>query len=202
MSNAEDVLNALRAEARKRAEPKAAIAHRSWGERAADTIASVVGSWKFIVIQSALLAAWILFNAVSAERVDPYPFILLNLLLSFQAAYTAPIIMMSQNRQSDIDRRRNVEWISTGCEVLGVVGADLHDVTAAVHLHQPSEVGGAIGDHPRSAVRIRHHQHVGCQSAEETDQRGRHRFEHQTERADVHGLRAARRAGDVIERGR
>jgi len=116
MSNAEDVLNALRAEARKRPEPDAAIAPRSWGERAADTVASVVGSWKFIVIQSVLLAAWIVFNAVSAQRVDPYPFILLNLLLSFQAAYTAPIIMMSQNRQSDIDRRRNVEDFDINCK--------------------------------------------------------------------------------------
>jgi len=116
MSNAEDVLNALRAEARKRPEPDAAITPRSWGERAADTVAGVVGSWKFVVIQSVLLAAWIVFNAVSAERVDPYPFILLNLLLSFQAAYTAPIIMMSQNRQSDIDRRRNVEDFDINCK--------------------------------------------------------------------------------------
>ncbi|ANP45567.1 DUF1003 domain-containing protein [Candidatus Viadribacter manganicus] len=109
MTNAQDKLTALRAEARKRQEPDAPLAPRTWGERAADAVASVVGSWRFITIQSALLIAWIAFNAISSSRVDPYPFILLNLLLSFQAAYTAPIIMMSQNRQSDIDRRRNVE---------------------------------------------------------------------------------------------
>jgi uncharacterized membrane protein len=85
------------------------VAPKNFAERAADKVADVVGSWRFILIQSALLAAWIAFNALSAERVDPYPFILLNLLLSFQAAYTAPVIMMSQNRQAAIDRRRSIE---------------------------------------------------------------------------------------------
>lgn len=50
-----------------------------------------------------------MFNPVSAANVDPYPFILLNLMLSFQAAYTAPVIMMSQNRQAEIDRRRSIQ---------------------------------------------------------------------------------------------
>jgi uncharacterized membrane protein len=69
------------------------------GERLADRVADVVGSWKFITVQSMLLVLWILLNALGpAQRWDPYPFILLNLMLSFQAAYTAPIIMMSQNR--------------------------------------------------------------------------------------------------------
>jgi len=81
---------------------------RSFADRAADAVAATVGSWRFIVIQSTLLLVWLAFNSVSAQRVDPYPFILLNLLLSFQAAYTAPIIMMSQNRQSEIDRRRSI----------------------------------------------------------------------------------------------
>ncbi|MGQ9364739.1 DUF1003 domain-containing protein [Azospirillum sp. ST 5-10] len=80
---------------------------RSAGERVADAVAGGVGSWRFIVTQSAVLALWILANALAwADRWDPYPFILLNLVLSFQAAYTAPIIMMSQNRQADIDRRK------------------------------------------------------------------------------------------------
>jgi len=79
----------------------------SLGERMADRIATIVGSWRFIIIQSAILALWIVLNVVAWIKAwDPYPFILLNLMLSFQAAFTAPIIMMSQNRQSDIDRRK------------------------------------------------------------------------------------------------
>jgi uncharacterized membrane protein len=75
------------------------------GQRVADGVARVVGSWRFIIIQSVLLIIWMALNVVAwVSAWDPYPFILLNLVLSFQAAYTAPIIMMSQNRQSEIDR--------------------------------------------------------------------------------------------------
>lgn len=80
---------------------------RTLGERVADGVAGAVGSWRFIIIQSAILALWIVVNVVGwVQAWDPYPFILLNLALSFQAAYAAPIIMMSQNRQADIDRRK------------------------------------------------------------------------------------------------
>ena len=82
----------------------------------ADRIAAIVGSWRFVIIQSALLFSWLLFNIVSSNRVDPYPFILLNLLLSFQAAYTAPVIMMSQNRQAEIDRQRNIDDYDVNCK--------------------------------------------------------------------------------------
>jgi uncharacterized membrane protein len=76
------------------------------GQRMADTVARTVGSCRFILIQSALIAVWITGNALTGSSAwDPYPFILLNLLLSFQAAYTAPAIMMSQNRQSELDRK-------------------------------------------------------------------------------------------------
>lgn len=82
-------------------------AHPQLGARVADAVARTVGSWRFILIQSSILLAWIVLNVVGYIRAwDPYPFILLNLVLSFQAAYTAPIIMMSQNRQSEIDRRQ------------------------------------------------------------------------------------------------
>jgi uncharacterized membrane protein len=65
-----------------------------------------MGSWKFIIIQSVILLVWIVLNITAfVENWDPYPFILLNLALSFQAAYAAPFIMMSQNRQQDIDRK-------------------------------------------------------------------------------------------------
>jgi uncharacterized membrane protein len=64
-----------------------------------------MGSWRFIIIQSVLLGIWVALNLTAWIRAwDPYPFILLNLALSFQAAYAAPIIMMAQNRQQDIDR--------------------------------------------------------------------------------------------------
>jgi len=79
---------------------------RSRGQRIADQVAATVGSWRFIIVQSVLLTIWIAFNVTAWVRAwDPYPFILLNLVLSFQAAYTAPILMMSQNRQAEIDRR-------------------------------------------------------------------------------------------------
>ena len=65
-----------------------------------------MGSWRFIIIQSTILLCWIALNVMSwMQHWDPYPFILLNLALSFQAAYAAPFIMMSQNRQQDVDRK-------------------------------------------------------------------------------------------------
>lgn len=76
------------------------------GQRLADRVAATIGSWRFILIQSTAITCWITGNVLFGEGAwDPYPFILLNLLLSFQAAYTAPAIMMSQNRQSELDRR-------------------------------------------------------------------------------------------------
>ncbi len=77
------------------------------GQRIADTVAANMGSWRFIIIQSAILVVWIILNVTAyIQQWDPYPFILLNLALSFQAAYAAPFIMMSQNRQQDIDRQK------------------------------------------------------------------------------------------------
>ncbi len=87
--------------------PAAQAADMSLGARAADWITARVGSWRFILWQSAMLVAWLSANIFAwVQAWDPYPFILLNLVLSFQAAYTAPIIMMSQNRMGDIDRAR------------------------------------------------------------------------------------------------
>jgi uncharacterized membrane protein len=77
------------------------------GQKIADTVAANMGSWRFIIIQSVILLFWIILNVTAfIQKWDPYPFILLNLALSFQAAYAAPFIMMSQNRQSDIDRKK------------------------------------------------------------------------------------------------
>ena len=77
------------------------------GQKVADQVAAAMGSWRFIIIQTSILFVWIVLNVTAfVERWDPYPFILLNLALSFQAAYAAPFIMMSQNRQQDIDRQQ------------------------------------------------------------------------------------------------
>jgi uncharacterized membrane protein len=84
---------------------QAAAERLTAGQRIADQLAAVMGSWSFIIVQSVLLALWIALNvAAYINHWDPYPFILLNLALSFQAAYAAPIIMMSQNRQAAKDR--------------------------------------------------------------------------------------------------
>lgn len=86
----------------------------SFGQQLADKMAKLMGSWKFIIIQSVLIIIWIFINIlVFAYRWDPYPFILLNLLFSTQAAYAAPIIMMAQNRQNERDRYQAKEDFDT-----------------------------------------------------------------------------------------
>ncbi len=75
------------------------------GQKIADSVASSMGSWNFIIIQSIIVGLWIILNFIAfISHWDPYPFILLNLIFSTQAAYAAPIIMMAQNRQEDRDR--------------------------------------------------------------------------------------------------
>ena len=76
-----------------------------YGSRLADAVANGMGSWKFIIIQSVFVIIWMGLNLIGyVNHWDAYPFILLNLLFSTQAAYAAPIIMMSQNRQNERDR--------------------------------------------------------------------------------------------------
>ncbi|BAU52362.1 DUF1003 domain-containing protein [Mucilaginibacter gotjawali] len=88
-----------------------------FGQRLADTVASGMGSWRFIIIQTAIVGAWMLLNVVGFMRHwDVYPFILLNLLFSTQAAYAAPIIMMAQNRQSERDRHHAEQDYRTNLE--------------------------------------------------------------------------------------
>jgi uncharacterized membrane protein len=81
-------------------------AQLTFGERMADRVATVGGSWKFIGGFAVFLLVWMILNSIvlAARAYDPYPFILLNLILSCLAALQAPIIMMSQNRQAEIDR--------------------------------------------------------------------------------------------------
>ena len=78
----------------------------TYGQRLADKVANGMGSWRFIIWQTIVVAIWMILNFIAfCYHWDPYPFILLNLVFSTQAAYAAPIIMMSQNRQSERDRK-------------------------------------------------------------------------------------------------
>lgn len=89
----------------------------SIGQRIADGLAKGMGSWGFIIIQTILVIAWMALNIIAyVSHWDPYPFILLNLLFSTQAAYAAPIIMMAQNRQNDRDRFQASEDYKTNVE--------------------------------------------------------------------------------------
>ncbi|MES2107778.1 MAG: DUF1003 domain-containing protein [Bacteroidota bacterium] len=101
--------------------------HRNWheihtsslafGQRLADSVANGMGSWRFIIIQTLIVILWMLLNVVAfMQHWDPYPYILLNLLFSTQAAYAAPIIMMAQNRQSERDRAQADADYRTNCE--------------------------------------------------------------------------------------
>src|ERR1700761_2643698 len=89
----------------------------TFGQRLADSVATGMGSWRFIIIQTIIVAVWMILNVVAyIDHWDPYPYILLNLLFSTQAAYAAPIIMMAQNRQSDRDRAQADEDFRTNVE--------------------------------------------------------------------------------------
>ena len=102
----EEVLNLL-ADSKISVSPEKEKEKYTLGQRAADTIAKFAGSWAFIFSFAGVLILWMVVNAILATKAfDPYPFILLNLVLSCVAAIQAPLIMMSQNRQEEKDRRR------------------------------------------------------------------------------------------------
>ena len=83
------------------------IDEATFGERLADKVATVIGSWPFLIIQTVLILIWVTLNVVGIiNHWDPYPFILLNLCFSLQAAYTGPILLVAGNRQSQLDRLR------------------------------------------------------------------------------------------------
>ena len=102
----EEVLNLL-ADSKISVNPGKGQGKYTLGQKAADTIAKFAGSWAFIFSFTAVLILWMIVNVLlAANAFDPYPFILLNLVLSCVAAIQAPLIMMSQNRQEEKDRRR------------------------------------------------------------------------------------------------
>jgi uncharacterized membrane protein len=81
----------------------------TWSERFADRMAAVIGSWRFILFQLGVLIAWVVVNVFHIFLFDEYPFILLNLFLSVQAAFTGPVLLLSANRQALKDRKRSVK---------------------------------------------------------------------------------------------
>ncbi len=89
----------------------------AFGQRLADSVANGMGSWRFIIIQTLIVFLWMTLNVIGfVQHWDPYPYILLNLLFSTQAAYAAPIIMMAQNRQSERDRAQAEQDYKTNIE--------------------------------------------------------------------------------------
>ena len=102
----DEVLNLL-ADSKISQRPDSEKSKSTLGQRAADAIAKFAGSWAFIFSFTGVLILWMVVNTLlAAKAFDPYPFILLNLVLSCVAAIQAPLIMMSQNRQEEKDRRR------------------------------------------------------------------------------------------------
>jgi len=111
------------------------------GDRATDSLASLVGSWPFVIIQNVIVAAWVAFNLVALFGLhwDPYPFILLNLVFSWQASNTGPVLQMASNRSAEHDRLKAEHDYEVNETALAeirsntVLTAEVRELTAAVH---------------------------------------------------------------------
>ena len=140
----EEVLNLL-ADSKISISPKNEKEKYTLGQRAADKIAKFAGSWAFIFSFTGVLILWMAVNIVLATKAfDPYPFILLNLVLSCVAAIQAPLIMMSQNRQEEKDRRRaeNDYKVNLKTEIMI---EDIFDKVTAI-LKKQSEIERQLGN--------------------------------------------------------
>ena len=104
---------------------------KDFGVNLADSVASFVGSWKFIIWQSVILIIWMFINVEQVVHFDPYPFILMNLLLSSQAAYATPMILMSSNRQATKDREELIKDLKVD-ENTNQLLKDLHITIARI----------------------------------------------------------------------
>jgi uncharacterized membrane protein len=129
---------------RKRANRDVNLIHEeslTFSQRLADRIASTMGSWPFIIGQSTILAVWVVLNVTELifKAWDPYPFILMNLILSLQAAYAAPVIMMSQNRQASKDRLQAELDLRTNLHAETLI-EELHGAMADLRLRQWQEL--------------------------------------------------------------
>jgi uncharacterized membrane protein len=101
---------------------------REFSVKLADIISAFIGSWTFIIIQSTILTVWILINALGVFHYDPYPFILLNLFLSFEAAYATPLILMSSTRQAEQDREHLIRDFALDQESNNVIKKLAEDI--------------------------------------------------------------------------
>ena len=147
----EEVLSLL-ADSRVSVSPAEEKGKYTLGQRAADAIAKFAGSWAFIFSFTGVLILWMIVNAVLASRAfDPYPFILLNLVLSCVAAIQAPLIMMSQNRQEEKDRRRaeNDYRVNLKTEIMI---EDLYDKVNAILAKQSALEKRLMQDEPKTAA--------------------------------------------------
>ena len=141
----EEVLDLL-ADSKVSVRPEGGKEKYTLGQRAADSIAKFAGSWAFIFSFSGVLILWMVVNVLlAAGAFDPYPFILLNLVLSCVAAIQAPLIMMSQNRQEEKDRRRaeNDYKVNLKTEIMI---EDLYDKVNAILAKQSALERQARGD--------------------------------------------------------
>src|SRR5882757_10613699 len=96
---------------------------RNFGERTADNITQGMGTWKFIIVQALFTAIWITVNSIHGWGLmwDKYPFVLLNLVYSFQAGFTGPILLLSQNRQVARDSTRLEQDLAADMEALTIL---------------------------------------------------------------------------------
>ena len=141
----EEVLNLL-SDSKISVSPKKEKEKYTLGQRAADTIAKFAGSWAFIFSFAGVLILWMVVNAILATKAfDPYPFILLNLVLSCVAAIQAPLIMMSQNRQEEKDRHRaeNDYKVNLKTEIMI---EDLYDKVNAI-LARQTQIEKLLSEH-------------------------------------------------------
>ena len=141
----EEVLNLL-ADSKISVSPEKEKEKYTLGQRAADTIAKFAGSWAFIFSFVGVLVIWMVINIILASNAfDPYPFILLNLVLSCVAAIQAPLIMMSQNRQEEKDRHRaeNDYKVNLKTEIMI---EDLYDKVNAI-LARQTQIDKLLSEH-------------------------------------------------------
>ena len=112
-----------------------------YGDRVADRLTEVAGSWTFIICFLSFLALWIIVNVIGLINVDKFPFILLNLMLSCVAAIQAPIIMMSQNRQSKKESLRNQNDYRTDLKS-EIILEELHEQMHEILKNQKEIING------------------------------------------------------------